>query len=414
MSISSDVDIKIDTSFFGEKSIFIAKSGYGKSYTARVTIEEGIKLGHTFIVIDPQDAYKNLPNFDYISAENIKSAKGLAVLLSQTNKNIVILTKKLTIEDQNRFMNSFITEFRRNLRKGIQTIVIDEVHKFAPEGQKTASKDVIRGMFQENRSDGLGCIAITQRPQRLDKTILSQADHLAIGKVSSHRDKESVKNYIDEAEDLPKIAKLEKGQFYLSGFGMDEPTIVKIREAESEHSGDSPKNLLTEDKNTYNQHINKFVKKRGRTTMTDNINTKGEPIQGIIPSMDGFIDLAKLGAKVSIGGALGGMAGALVGAKFGSPIPMISSRTLGGAGTTIALYSGYRFVKNEMAKDWLKFASAGSAVFTLGSLTFDALNAFNVRVPNMVNFALSTATGASPMVVEKGESDDVDLDTQLA
>ncbi len=88
---------------------------------------------------------------------------------------------------------SFITEFKKNIRRGIQTVIIDEVHKFAPEGQKTESKEVIRGMFQENRSDGLGCIAITQRISRLDKTILSQADHLAIGKVTSFRDKEAVK-----------------------------------------------------------------------------------------------------------------------------------------------------------------------------------------------------------------------------
>jgi DNA helicase HerA-like ATPase len=44
-------------------------------------------------------------------------------------------------------------------------------------------------MFQENRSDGLGIIAVTQRIARIDKTIISQADNMAIGRVTSHIDK---------------------------------------------------------------------------------------------------------------------------------------------------------------------------------------------------------------------------------
>jgi len=409
--------VKLEKEFFGEKSVIIAKSGYGKSYTARVIIEEGIKTGQTFIVIDPQDAYLNLPNFAYINAEDVKSAKGFAILLSQTNKNTVIRTKRLTIEDQNSFMYSFISEFRKNIRRGIQTIIIDEVHKFAPEGQKTASRDVIRGMFQENRSDGLGCIAITQRISRLDKTILSQADHLCIGKVTSHRDKEAVKNYIDNINDVETISKLEKGEFYCYGFGLKHPEVIKIRKSETEHSGTSPKNLLTEDIITYDNHIKKFVKSRGKNKMANEIKTSGETISKIIPSMDGFMDLAKLGAKVSIGGAIGGIAGAFLGSKFKSPIPMISSRTLGGAGTTIALYAGYRMIPIAMTKDLFKFASAGSAVFTLGSLTFDILTAFNIKLPNLANFALATATGANPAVAQSNKSESgssVDVNTNFA
>ena len=416
MGISEKDIVKLEKEFYGEKSVIIAKSGYGKSYTARVIIEEGIKTGQTFIVIDPQDAYMNLPEFAYINAEDVKSAKGLAILLSQTNKNTVIRTKRLTIEDQNGFMHSFITEFRKNIRRGIQTIVIDEVHKFAPEGQKTASRDVIRGMFQENRSDGLGCIAITQRISRLDKTILSQADHLCIGRVTSHRDKEAVKNYIDNVDDIEQIAKLEKGEFYCYGFGLKEPEVIKIRKAETEHSGTSPQNLLTQDTQTYNNHIKKFVKIRGKNTMADEI--KGNDIvKKIIPSVDGFMDLAKLGAKVSIGGAIGGIAGAFLGSKFKSPIPMISSKTIGGAGTTIALYAGYRMTPINMTKDLLKYASAGSAVFTLGSLTFDILKGFNVKLPNLANFAIATATGANPAVATANKTSggsDVDVNTNFA
>jgi len=86
-------------------------------------------------------------------------------------------------------------------------------------------------------------------------------------------------------------------------------------------------------------------------------------------------------------------------------------------GTTIALYAGYRMTPINMTKDLLKYASAGSAVYTLGSLTFDVLSGFNVKLPNLVNFALATATGASPAVVEGNKTSggsSVDVNTEFA
>ena len=413
MAITEKETIKLESSTLGEKTIILAKSGYGKSYTARVMIEEGRKLGSSFVIIDPQDAYLNMPEFSYIDARKVKSAKGLGQLLAYSNKNVVLMFKRLTLEEQNRFLKAFLQEFRRHIQKGIQTIIIDEAHKFAPESQKTESRELVRGMFQENRSDGLGCIAITQRISRLDKTIISQADNLAIGKVTSFRDKEAVKNYIDEPEDLNKIKNLEKGEFYLYGFGYQEPEIVNIRQSKTEHSGDSPKNLLTEDANMFNKEVKNYVRKDGVNKM-DNVidNTKK-----LIPTVSTFRSLAGLGMKMSIGGAVAGIAGNLLGARFKSPIPVVSSRTLGSALTTVALYAGYKVVPNERIKDVVKYATAGSAAFTTGSIIFNVLAAANVRLPNLVTFGLATATGASPISVEGTEAatgEAVDTNTKFA
>ncbi len=414
MACDTKGQIKLKSNFYGESSCIIAKRGYGKSHTARVIVEEGRLLGHTFLIIDPQDAYLNLKGFEYINAQDVKSARGLGVLLSQSNKNVVIRTKRLPTEEQAKFVRDLISEYRRYVRKGIQTVVIDEIHKFAPEGQKTEAKETIRGMFQENRSDGLGCIAITQRISRLDKTILSQADHLAIGRVTSFRDKEAVKNYIDNVDDIEKITQLKKGEFYLYGFDQETPQVVMIRKSTSEHSGGSPMNLLTENTTLFNKYKPKLVKK-GEHTMTDNISTSNELVDKVVPSYDGFMDMAMLGGKVALGGALGGMAGSLISAYVPSPIPMVSSRSLGAGATTIGLYAAYRMLKQPMLKDVAKYAAAGSAVFTLGSLTFDALAALNVQVPNLVNMFLVTATGATPMQAERSASSAaVDLNTAAA
>lgn len=417
MAITEKGSIKLNPEFYGEKTIIIAKSGYGKSYTARVLIEEGVEKGHTFTIIDPQDAYLNLPNFEYIEVERVKSAKGLAVLLAASHRNTVIRMKKLGIEQQNQFLKAFLEEFRLNLTKGIQTIVIDEMHKYAPEGEKSDAKELVRAMFQENRSDGLGIIGISQRVSRIDKTCIAQADNLCIGKVTAFRDKEAIKNYIDNPEDLEKIKELDKGEFYFYGFGLSSAEIEKVRKARSEHSGSSPQNLLNEDNTMYQKHINKFYKKGDKNKMSDEIATGSGTLNKVLPSVEGFKDLAALGAKVSLGMAAGGIVGSYVGMKFASPIPVVSSRTLGSAASTVVLYAGYRAIPQPMIKDVMKYAAAGSAVFTAGSLAFDLLNAAKVKVPNLVSFALATATGASPVVMSKAQSSegsDVDLNTDFA
>ena len=371
-----------------------------------------MKKGHSFIVFDPQDAYLNIPEFEYIDAEDVKSVKGLALLLSQANRNVVIGIKRLTVEDQNKFIQVFIRSYKKNIRKGIQTLVIDEIHKYAPEGQSTISKEDVRGLFQESRSDGLGIIGITQRPQRLDKTCLAQAEHFAVGRVTAFRDKESIKTYFDNPDDADKLPKLDKGEFYFFGFGFDDPVIAKVREAETEHSGNSPKNLLNEDKEFYNRYAGKYVKnKRGKSIMSEKVTTEGEPVKKVIPSMDGFKDLAGIGMKASLGTAVAGMVGTMVATSVKSPLPVVSSRTLGGLATTVALYAGYRSIPMEKAKDVLKYAAAGSAAFTVGSIAFDIVSAANMRLPTLANFALATATGAQPVAAEATK---VDTDTQFA
>ena len=148
--------------------------------------------------------------------------------------------------------------------------------------------------------------------------------------------------------------------------------------------------------------------------MADNkIAIAGEPVKGVIPSMDGFKDLALIGMKASVGTAVSGIVGTLVASRLKSPIPVISSRTLGSLGTTIALYTGYRMIPMDSVKDILKYAAAGSAAFSVGSITFDLLNVANIQLPSLVNFALSTATGAQNMTSSTDNSE-VDTNTQFA
>lgn len=380
-------NITLTPEFFSQKTVILSKSGYGKSYTSRVIIEDGIKNGNTFTIIDPQDAYLNLNGFEYIKISDVKDPKAYGILLAQSRRNTVIRTKHESEEDQNKFLNTFLTSYKKHIKKGIQTLVIDEVHKFAPEGANTLSKNTVRGLSQENRSDGLGIITVTQRVSRLDKTILSQADNLFIGRVTSFRDKEAVKNYIDNPDDLTKIATLEKGQFYLYGL-QEEPVIVKIREAETKHSGEAPKNLLSEKNDYYLKYAPRILKKGSVNRMAENVK-ETEIIKDIVPSTETFKDYAFMGAKMALGMGVAGMVGNVTGNLIKSPLPVISTRTLGSAVTVVALYAVHKNV--PMAKDITKYAVAGACAYTAGSLIFDVLDFTNVNVP-ILNSAISMTT----------------------
>jgi hypothetical protein len=409
--ITTDIDLTPD--FYGQKTVILGKSGSGKSYTARVVVEEGIKQGVTFTIIDPQGAYGNLEGFEYLQAKNINRLKDLGHLVAATARNVVINMKGLTIDEQGKWVKEFLEGYRVNGQKGIRTILIDEAHKFAPEYDKVASKDEVRSMSQENRSDGLGFIAVEQRSQRLDKTVLSQADYLVVHRLTAKRDLMAVEAYLDNPkEETKKIKNLDVGEALFVGF-KEETFTSKVREAFSEHTGSSPQNLLKEDSQGFSEQI-KHLTKKGDFMTKETVPTKNEPVKNIVPSMKGFKSLAMTGAKMSVGLGAAGIAGAFA-SRFKSPIPMVSSRTIAGALTTVAMYAGYRMIKNDNLKDFMFYGAAGAAVGTFGSLVFDALAAAKVNVPPMVTRAISFATSANPVAVsvEQEDDNDVDLNTQF-
>lgn len=402
---------ELESSFYGEKSVVIAKSGGGKSYTVRVIIEDGVAKGHTFVIIDPQDAYQNMPEFDYIDAQKISNPKAFGQLVAVTNPNIVISVKSMTPNRQNDFVHDFLVQYRKFAKKGIKTVVIDELHKFAPEGTGTSSKDVIRGMCQEDRSDGTGFIGVSQRVARIDKTILSQANNIFIGNLYSKADCQAIEGYLSDKKEIEKIKKLQVGEFYILGF--KEGEIVKIRKAKTEHSGNAPKNLLNENKGLYNQYVGQLYKgKRPSEQKTQRSDEKmSNAIMNNVPDISTIQGLAGKGMKMSLGLAVSGLVGAYA-SKIKSPVPFVSARTLASGVTTVVLYAGHKNIPNAMAKDILGYATAGSAVYFVGSAIMDVLIASKVRLPAIVGGLIQTATGVPAMA--SGNNNGVDTNTAMA
>ncbi|MFW6046417.1 MAG: ATP-binding protein [Candidatus Woesearchaeota archaeon] len=121
-------------------------------------------------------------------------------------------------------------------------MVVEEAHNFAPEkgfGKKKTSA-VLRNIASEGRKFGLGLCVITQRPARVEKSVLSQCTTNIVLKVTNPNDlkavSKSVEGLTSEAE--KEIKNIPVGTALVSGI-VDMPLFVNIRPRKTNHGGRS-------------------------------------------------------------------------------------------------------------------------------------------------------------------------------
>lgn len=134
-------------------------------------------------------------------------------------------------------------------------LVLEEAHNFCPERGfgEVASSKILRTVASEGRKFGMGLVIISQRPARVDKNILSQANTQIILKVTNPNDLKAIADSVEglssgtkeEIKDLPIGVALVVGV-------TDQPLMVDIRVRRSEHGGEgiklSDRVLLPEEK----------------------------------------------------------------------------------------------------------------------------------------------------------------------
>ncbi len=126
--------------------------------------------------------------------------------------------------------------------------VIEEAHNFCPERSfgETRSSKIIRTVASEGRKFGLGLCVISQRPARVDKSVLSQCTTQIIMKITNPNDLKAVSSSVEgitsSSED--EIVNLTIGTALITGI-VDIPLFVNIRPRVSKHGGHA-KEILEE------------------------------------------------------------------------------------------------------------------------------------------------------------------------
>jgi len=121
-------------------------------------------------------------------------------------------------------------------------LVLEEAHNFCPERGygEVASSKIVRTIASEGRKFGISLCAISQRPARVDKNVLSQCNTQIILKVTNPNDLKAV---CDSTEDISsgvrdEIKDLPIGSALIIG-AAEQPILTEIRTRRSKHGGES-------------------------------------------------------------------------------------------------------------------------------------------------------------------------------
>jgi DNA helicase HerA-like ATPase len=122
-------------------------------------------------------------------------------------------------------------------------VLFEEAHNYCPQGEVKACSKIIRTIAAEGRKFGLGLCIITQRPARVDKSVLSQCNTQLILKITNPLDLKAVTSSI---EGLTRgmddeIQRLPIGMALIAGGNLGFPMIVEVRSRETKHGGESIK-----------------------------------------------------------------------------------------------------------------------------------------------------------------------------
>jgi uncharacterized protein len=112
--------------------------------------------------------------------------------------------------------------------------VIEEAHNFIPSRQEgtdeTPSLMTVRKVITEGRKFGTGLMIISQRPARLDETILTQCNSFLVLRLVNPKDKSFVRSVMENLSesDANILQTFGPGQGIVSGQAVRFPLLVKV------------------------------------------------------------------------------------------------------------------------------------------------------------------------------------------
>lgn len=129
--------------------------------------------------------------------------------------------------------------------------IIEEAHNFIPSGSEgraeTPSLPTIRRVITEGRKFGTGLILVSQRPSRVDETVLSQCNSFLVLRLVNPKDQSFVRSVMENLDetDARMLPGFGPGQGLVSGQSVRFPLLVKIEyDKDLEHSALGNENFI--------------------------------------------------------------------------------------------------------------------------------------------------------------------------
>lgn len=128
-------------------------------------------------------------------------------------------------------------------RKQPLLVVLDEAHRFVPDGIDTPAHRILSMIAKEGRKYGTGLMLVTQRPSEIDSAILSQCGSMIALRLTNSADRAKVAAAVpdDLGGLVDQLPSLRTGEGVFLGEVMPIPSRVRVRKARQKPVGDDPK-----------------------------------------------------------------------------------------------------------------------------------------------------------------------------
>ena len=122
-------------------------------------------------------------------------------------------------------------------------IIYEEGHNFAPNGEASISKNIIKCIAAEGRKFGVGFAIVSQRPSKLDSDVTSQCNTIVAMRIKNPDDQRFIQKTSDyfSAADLAELPTLSTGEALICGRAIIAPLVVKVGTKALIHGGESPR-----------------------------------------------------------------------------------------------------------------------------------------------------------------------------
>ena len=122
-------------------------------------------------------------------------------------------------------------------------VVLDEAHRFVPEGGESSAHRSMSMIAKEGRKYGTGLMLVTQRPSEIDSSVLSQCGSLIALRMTNSLDRSKVSAVVpdDLGGLIEQLPSLRTGEGIFLGEVMPIPSRVRVRKARHKAVGDDPK-----------------------------------------------------------------------------------------------------------------------------------------------------------------------------
>lgn len=264
LRLSASLTLPLDTVTMTQ--VTLGRKGSGKTNTAVVAAEEMLRAGQRVVVLDPVGVWWGLksnkagdgPGFavpilggDHGDVQLEPTAgEVIARAVVEQNFSCVVDIGLFSKGQMLRFSADFLETLYR-LNRDSMHLIVDEADAFAPQrtfGEDARTLGAMQSVVRRGRARGIGITMITQRPQVLNKDVLTQADILCALRLSHPKDISAVKEWVDvhaepkEAKEMvDSLPDLPTGTAWFWAPTMKLFQRVKVRARETFDSSATPK-----------------------------------------------------------------------------------------------------------------------------------------------------------------------------